>query len=124
MIDIIEKTIIKKIDNILIKLIDENFKSLDFGTSLDFGDSLFDFREHKISNLKKSQDDIYSRVGYYARYTKPFTILFKGSFIHILTEEEELQHELEAREAEEAFLQTRSLLHRTRLLQTRCLPLR
>ena len=42
-------------------------------------------------------------MGYYTRYTKPFTILFKGSFIHILTEEEEHQSELEAREMEEAF---------------------
>ena len=93
----------KKMYNILIKLIDENYESLDFGTSLDFGDSTFDFREHKISNLKKSKDNFYLRVGYYARYTKPFKILFKGSFVHILTEEEEIQRELEVRAAEEAY---------------------
>ena len=87
----------------MIKLIDENYESLDFGTSFDFDDRVYDLGEHKISELKKSQDDIYSRVGYYARYTKPFNILFKGSFIHILTEIEERQREVEARAMEEAF---------------------
>ena len=94
----------KKIYDILIKLIDENYDTLDFGTSFDYDNRpFFDFGEHKISNFKKGRDDIYSRVGYYTRYTKPFTTLFKGSFVHILTEEEERQSEVEAREMEEAY---------------------
>ena len=43
------------------------------------------------------------RVGYCMRFTKPFKILFIGGFNHFLTEEEQLQREVEAREVEEAY---------------------
>ena len=94
-----------KIDNISIKLIMEgDYEELDFGfsSSRDL-ETHNEFELHRISLLKRSRNNFFSRVGYCAHYTKPFTILFKGGFNHILTEEERLQLETEIREMEEAY---------------------
>ena len=94
-----------KIDDISIKFIMEgDYEELDFGFSSSHNLETHDeFELHRISRLKRFRNAFFSRVGYCARYTKPFTILFKGGFNHILTEEERLQLETELREDEEAY---------------------
>ena len=94
-----------KIDDISIKLIMEgDYEELDFGSTSSRNLETHDgFELHRISRLKWYRNNFFSRVGYCARYTKPFTILFKGGFDHILTEEERLQLETEIREMEEAY---------------------
>ena len=93
-----------KIDNILIALIMEDYEVLDFGFSrsrdLETSD---EFELHRISRVKRYQNNSFSRVGYCVRFTKPFTILFKGGFNHFRTEEERLQRDAEIREMEEAY---------------------
>ena len=93
-----------KIDNILIALIMEDYEVLDFGFShsrdLETSD---EFELHRISRVKRARNNSFSRVGYCVRFTKPFTILFKGGFNHFRTEEERLQREAEIREMEEAY---------------------
>ena len=59
--------------------------------------------EHRISKFKKNKNDSIQSWGYYERYTKPFKIWFGGFFQYFRTEEEELQLEAEAREAEERY---------------------
>ena len=76
---------------------------LKFGSSSTHDDRLVDLEEHKISEFKRHRNSFFSRVGYCARYTEPFKILFKGDFRHFLTEEECLQLEREIREDEEAY---------------------
>ena len=93
-----------KIDDILIKLMNEDYEVLDFGSSYSRDLETYDeFELHRIFRLKRSRNNFFSRVGYYTRYTKPFKILFRGGFNHILTEEERLQRDAEMREAEEAY---------------------
>ena len=68
-----------RIDDISIKLIMEgDYEELDFGSSSSCNDITFEYESHRISWLKKYRNYFFSRVGYCARYTKPFTILFKG----------------------------------------------
>ena len=76
---------------------------LKLGSSSPHDDRLVDLKEHRISKFKRYRNAYFSRVGYYACYTAPFKILFKGYFNHFLTEEERLQREVEIREAEEAY---------------------
>ena len=93
-----------KIDSISIHLFIAYQDVLDFGfTSSRDLETYDEFELHRISRLKRYRNMFFERVGYYVCYTKPFTILFKGGFNHFLTEEEQLQHEVEARENEEAY---------------------
>ena len=94
-----------KIDDIFIKLIMEgDYEELDFGSSYSCNLETHDrFELHRISRLKRSRNNFFSRVGYCARYTKTFKILFKGGFEHILTEEERLQLETGRRKMAEAY---------------------
>ena len=91
-----------KINEIWIKIIKENYKVLESGLSdtLDRPDHL---GEHRISNFKEHQNIFFENEGFCRRFTKPFWILFTGGFNHFLTEEERLEEEREAREAEEAY---------------------
>ena len=66
---------------------------LKLGSSSTHDERLVDLEEHRISKFKRYRNKFFSRVGYYARYTEPFKILFKGYFNHFLTEEERLQLE-------------------------------
>ena len=76
---------------------------LKLGSSSPHNEELVDLEEYRISNFKRCRNAYFSRVGYYACYTAPFKILFRGGFNHFLTEEERLQREVEIREAEEAY---------------------
>ena len=89
-----------KIDHIWIKLIMEDYKVLEFGFSF----RPEDLEEHRISEFKEHRNIFFENKGYCARFTKPFRILFIGTFNHFLTEEERLQREAEIREMEEAYL--------------------
>ena len=78
----------------------EDCEELDFGTS--YLQDLLTSDEvelHRISRVKRDENKIFMREGYCMRFTKPFKIVFRGEFNHFRTEEEELQHEAEAREA-------------------------
>ena len=92
-----------KIDTITIKSISEHYKVLEYGTSTTFDDRLVELEEHRISEFKEHRNNLFLRGGYCKHFTKPFWIAFIGGFNHFRTEEEELQHEAELREAEEAF---------------------
>ena len=92
-----------KIDNIRIALIMESYELIDFGISFSNDFTSDEVVLHRISQVKRSRNDSFLRVGYCMRFTKPFTILFNRGFKHFRTEEEELQHEAELREYEEAY---------------------
>ena len=68
-----------------------------FGSSNAFGN----LDEHRISDFKEDQNSFFSSVGYCARYTKPFKILFEGFFSHFQTEEERLEAERRDSEIQE-----------------------
>ena len=92
-----------KIDDIAIYLFMVDGEISKFGSSSTHDERLVDLEVHRISKFKRYRNGFFSRVGYCARYTKPFKILFKGDFSHFLTEEERLQLEREIREEEEAY---------------------
>ena len=75
---------IGKFSSIHIKSIDENFYENSLCSSWSS-----DFEVYRISPIKSCEYNHFSRLGFYYRYTKPLTILFKGHFCYNLTEEEE-----------------------------------
>ena len=93
-----------KIGCIFSALISEDYGELNFVTS-----HAHDFlvpdevKLHRMSRVKRDQNNLFLREGYCKRFTKPFKIVFRGGFNHFLTEEEELQREVEERESEEAY---------------------
>ena len=92
-----------KIDDISIYLIMVDREILKFGSSSTYDDRFNDLEVHRIDKFKRCRNEFFSRVGYCARYTKPFKIVFYGDFNYFLTEEERLQLEREIREMEEAY---------------------
>ena len=92
-----------KIDTITIESISEDYKVLERGFSGTHDGPEVDFEEHRISKFKEHRNFFFLNEGYCRRFTKPFTVLFKGGFNHFRTEEEELQYEAELREHEEAY---------------------
>ena len=64
-----------KIDRLLIYLIMVDGEILEFGSSSTCDDRLVDLEVYRISQFKKNRNEFFSRVGYCARYTKPFKIL-------------------------------------------------
>ena len=92
-----------KIDQITIKSISEDYKLLECAYSTTIDDDLNDLEEHRISNFKEHRNFFFLNRSYCMRFTKPFWVVFKGGFNHFRTEEEELQREAEAREAEERY---------------------
>ena len=93
-----------KIVVIMIRLILTDLDVLvNFGNSVTHDGTGVDFEEHRISVFKEDESRFYERMGYCKRFTKPFRVKFVGEFKHFRTEEEELQYEAEAREAEEAY---------------------
>ena len=80
-------------------LISEGYEELNFVTSYahDFLAS-DEVKLHRMSRVKRDQNNLFLREGYCKRFTKPFKIVFRGGFNHFRTEEEELRRGVEARE--------------------------
>ena len=92
-----------KIDRIFSALISESYGELDFVTSYAHDSLPGEVILHRMSRVKRGANKFFLREGYCKRFIKPFGIVFRGGFNHFRTEEEELQLEVEAREAEEAY---------------------
>ena len=94
-----------KIGCIFITLAVEDNEELDFVISYSRDLLTYDEVElHRMSIVKRDENNLFLREGYCKRFTKPFNIVFRGGFNHFRTEEEELQREAEAeaRRVEEA----------------------
>ena len=77
-------------------LISEGYEELNFVTSYahDFL-APDEVKLHRISRVKRDQNNLFLAEGYCRRYTKPFKIVFRAGFNHFRTEEEELRRRLE-----------------------------
>ena len=87
-----------KIESIFITLIMADHDILRFGYSSTYDDNYNDLEVHRIAIFKNRLNENFSRVGYCARYTKPFKIVLNGGFILFLTDEERLAEERLAEE--------------------------
>ena len=83
-----------KIVDMVIELIMTGGEFLRFGFSSTYDDNHNDLEVHRIAIFKNRLNENFSRVGYCARYTKPFTVILYGGFNLFLTDEERLAERL------------------------------